>query len=235
MSACHAGLQTSSATRADNRTTTGTSTSIIIEYPLPETHPAYNPHSYNPAGCLNILTVDDVSWFNKWNGEWLTTTAEQPFLDIRTIQTDRGIVIGNFGEMVYRHPSVLRLMMAFVSMGWTMGVERFRGYVERIENRNMIPALGEDLVGGEDLVQGEDLQNDDEVQVDGDTASDTTTATLNDSLPLDHFTPNSPVSDEDRIHNPSLLDDPQPLEDPITDSILWELESVASLAGPTNV
>jgi hypothetical protein len=92
-------------TLADNRTTKSTSTSIKIEY-LPKTHPRYNPNAHDSAGSIIILTIDDVSRFKISDGEWRITHASHPFFDIRDIQTDRGVVIGTFGDILYRHRRV---------------------------------------------------------------------------------------------------------------------------------
>src|SRR5208282_6778626 len=94
---------------------------------------SHDPNSRDPTGCIVILTINDVSWFKKEKGEWRTTTAGQPFFDIRDIQTDRGFVIGNIGDQVYRHRRVLRFLGVVGLRGWMMIVERFRRYAERIQ------------------------------------------------------------------------------------------------------
>lgn len=188
------GLHTSSAARTDDRTTRGTSTAITIEYPLPETHPAYNSNCHNPRGCINILTIDDVSWFKRRNGEWRGTTALQPFLDIGDIQINRGIVIGNIGDTAYRHGRVERFLRAVESRGWIMIVERLRAYTDRINGRSVIAASNQDLVQPPPI--GEDSHNDNESH-DNYAVPDSPMATLS------HSSSNTiPASYEDLVQHP---------------------------------
>ena len=121
--------------------------------------------------------------------------AGQTFFDIRDIQTNCGVVIGNIGDTVYRHGYVECFLKAVKDRGWMMIAERLRCYVERIQGNTMVPSSG-DLV---ETLNGEELHKNQD--------SDLAAAILNDSVLSEPLTPNSDVSAEQDIVTPlSLLD-----------------------------
>ena len=166
------------------RMTTGNSTSIIIDYPLPDAHPAFDPQN-NLLGRAIVITIDDPAWFKMKDGEWRTTNSEHPFVDIRSISADRGFVIGNFGDTVYRHRDVECLLKAFLAQGWGMMVKKLVGYTERCERNRILPLNRVGLPpSNDDLPPTDDeLQNVSEDHANSDMAA-SSSFPLTNSLPV---------------------------------------------------